>query len=188
MTYLSTPTESPLYQVDQAALGYIPNYTRVFALRPEVYGGWRQLNDAVKAGMDQRRYELATLAAARSLGSNYCSLAHVAVLRDRFYDGAALRAIAVDYHDAALDPADVAVMDFAERVAAEPASVTGVDAENLRRNGLSDVDIFQVVLAACVRRFFSGVLTAVGAVPDAVGLDPGLLAALGLHGIENASQ
>jgi alkylhydroperoxidase family enzyme len=79
-------------------------------------------------------------------------------------------------------------MDFAERVAAEPASVTGADAESLRRHGLSDVDIFQVVLAACVRRFFSGVLTAVGAVPDAVGLDPGLLAALAIYGIENASQ
>ena len=125
MTYLSTPIESPLYQVDQAALGYIPNYTRVFALRPEVSGG---------------------------------------------------------------HPADVAVMDFAERVAAEPASVTGADAESLRRHGLSDVDIFQVVLAACVRRFFSGVLTAVGAVPDAVGLDPDLLALLGAHGIENAPQ
>jgi hypothetical protein len=58
--------------------------------------------------------------------------------------------------------------------------VTQADAEVLRRHGLSDVDVFQVVVAACLRRFFSGVLDAVGATPDTVynGLDAGLRAAL----------
>lgn len=182
MTYLSTPAGSPLYSGDQAAMGYVANYTKVFALQPEVYAAWRQLGGAVKAGMDERRYELVTLAAARRLGSAYCSLAHAAILRDRFYDDAALQAIAVDHHDAQLDPVDVAIMDFAERVAADPTTVTEADAENLRQHGLSDVEIFQVVLAVCLRRFFSGALSAVGAVPDDVydGLDPGLRAALRL--------
>ena len=40
------------------------NYERAFAERPEVYAAWVQLNSAIKAGMDLRRYELATLAAA----------------------------------------------------------------------------------------------------------------------------
>ena len=40
------------------------NLERAFAERPEVYAGWMQLNGAIKAGMDLRRYELATLAAA----------------------------------------------------------------------------------------------------------------------------
>jgi uncharacterized peroxidase-related enzyme len=183
MTYLSTPAASPLYQADHAAVGYVPNYTRVFALRPEVYAGWRQLSGAVRAGMDERRYELVTLAAARRLDSTYCGLAHAAVLRDRFYDDAALRAIVVDHHNAGLGPVDVAVMDFAGRVAADPATVTAADAESLRQQGLSDVEILQVVLAACVRRFFSGVLSAVGAVPDAVydGLDADVRAALGVR-------
>jgi uncharacterized peroxidase-related enzyme len=180
MTYLDTPGESPLYEADQVAQGYIANYTRVFALQPDVYGGWRQLVGAVKAGMDERRYELVTLAAARRLGSTYCGLAHAKVLRDKFYGDEALRAIAVDHHDAELSDVDVAVMDFAEKVAADPAAVTQADAEVLRRHGLSDVDVFQVVVAACLRRFFSGVLDAVGAAPDTVynGLDAGLRAAL----------
>jgi hypothetical protein len=88
------------------------------------------------------------------------------VLGEQFYDGAALRAIVADHHQAQLDPVDVAVMDFAELVAADPTTVTEPDIARLRELGLSDVDIFQVVLAVCIRRFFSGVLSAVGAVPD----------------------
>ena len=64
-------------------------------------------------------------------------------------------------------------MDFAARVAAEPASVTQADAEDLRRHGLSDVDIFQVVLAACVRRFFRSRSPALTATADHVVQDQG---------------
>jgi len=190
MTYLSTPAESPLYQTERAALGYVPNYLRVLALRPEVYDAWQQLGEAVKAGMDMRRYELVTLTAARRLGSTYCGLAHAAVLRERFYDDATLRAIVADRHDAGLAPVDVAVMDFAERVAADPATVTEADAETLRGHGLADVDIFQIVLAVCLRRFFSGVLSAVGALPDPVfdGLHPDIRAALGTTGVGTVSR
>jgi alkylhydroperoxidase family enzyme len=37
----------------------------------------------------------------------------------------------------------------------------------LRAAGLSEVDIFHVVLAVAIRRFFAGVMDAVGAEPDA---------------------
>ena len=153
MTYLSTPAESPLYAAEEAERGYVPNYTRVFALAPAADEAWVRLATTVRDRMDLRRYHLVTLAAARAVGSAYCALAHAAVLRDRF-------------PDAGLDPVDVAVMDFAERVAASPSSVTAAHAAPLRAHGLSDVDIFQIVLAACLRRFFSGVLSATGCEPD----------------------
>jgi uncharacterized peroxidase-related enzyme len=188
MSYLSTPAEpaaeddvARLYGADRAGKGYVANYTKVFALRPEVYDAWLGLNGAIKAGMDLRRYELATLAAARRLGSSYCALAHGTVLRDRFYGAAAVHRIAVDHQDADLDPVDVAVMDFADKVAADAAGITAADVETLRRHGLSDTDIFQVVLAAAARCFFSTVLDAVGARPDSwyrTGLEPVLQEAL----------
>ena len=56
-----------MYDVDREAFGGLPNFTKAFSLRPEVYAAWRQLNGAIKANMDLRRYELATLAAARRL-------------------------------------------------------------------------------------------------------------------------
>ena len=60
------------------------NYERAFEERPDVYAAWRELLTAVKANMDLRRYELATLAAARRLRSSYCSLAHGKVLIEQF--------------------------------------------------------------------------------------------------------
>ncbi|MEV4415212.1 carboxymuconolactone decarboxylase family protein [Catellatospora sp. NPDC049609] len=171
MTYLATPADSPLYA---EANGYIPNYLRVFALAPDAYAAWQQLSGSVRDGMDLHRYELVTLAAARRLGSDYCTLAHSKVLRDHFYDEESLRAIVADHRTAGLAPVDVAVMDFADLVAADPTAVTDQHAAPLRDHGLSDQDIFQIVLAVCIRRFFSGVLSAVTATPDPALLLPPL--------------
>ena len=154
------------YETDRAAFGHVPNFTEAFSLRPEVYAAWRQLNGAIKAGMDLRRYELATLAAARRLRSSYCMLAHGTVLADQFLGAAAVQAIASDHRAAGLDEVDVAVMDLAEKVADDATSVTEADVERLRSLGLSDTDVFDVVLAAAARCFFSKALDGVGAQPD----------------------
>jgi alkylhydroperoxidase family enzyme len=110
-----------LFAEDRETLGFVANYTRLFARRPEVYRAWEQLRTAIKANLDPRRYELATLAAARRLRSSYCALAHGKVLWDQFYDAATVRGIVADHHHAGLDPVDVAVMDFAMGVEADAA-------------------------------------------------------------------
>jgi len=173
MSYLVEPEPSPdhpdvarLHNHDRARMGYVPNYTKVFALNPDVYDAWARLSGAIRAGMDLRRYELATLAAARRLRSSYCSLAHGMLLRQKFHDATTVGQIALDHHGAGLDEADVAVMDFAEKVARDAPRITAADVDALRARGLSDGDIFQVVLAAAARCFFSTVLDAVGAEPD----------------------
>jgi len=146
--------------------GRVPtNYERAFAQRPEVYAAWVELNSAVKAGMDLRRYELATLAAARRLRSSYCSLAHGTVLAERF--GEPVREIALDRRTAGLDEVDVAVMDLAERVVDDASSITDGDLQRLRDFGLSETDVMDVVLAAAARCFFSKTLDALCVEPDA---------------------
>src|SRR3954464_11041464 len=128
MTYIQTVPENEatgataaMFAADREIFGYLPNFTRAFSERPDVYAAWRQLNGAVKANMDLRRYELATLAAARRLRSSYCALAHGKVLLDNGFLGpAAVRAAAADHRSAGLDAVDVAVMDLADQVAADP--------------------------------------------------------------------
>jgi alkylhydroperoxidase family enzyme len=166
MTYLSTPAESPLYDNPLARLGYIPNWARVFALTPDAYQAWTALLAAIKAGMDERRFQLVPLTAARALSSRYCTLAYVATLSEKFFDDTTLAAILADRHNAGLDPADVAAMDFAERIAANPADAAPADIDAMHHSGLSDVDIMWIVLAVMARRFFSGTLDAVAAQPD----------------------
>jgi alkylhydroperoxidase family enzyme len=138
------------------------NLERAFALRPEVYAAWQQLAAAVKATLDERRYELATLAAARRLRSSYCSLAHGKVLAEKFYGFESVPAL-----PEGLDDADRAIMAFAEQVVADATAITQADVDELRGHGLTDEEIFDVVLAATIRCFFSKTLDALGVQPDA---------------------
>ena len=151
------------------------NYERAFASRPEVLAAWVQLNTAIKANMDLRRYELATLAAARRLRSSYCSLMHGRVLLEQF--GEPVREIALDRRAAGLDDVDVAVMDLAEKVVVDATSIDDRDLQPLLDLGLSEPEIMDVVLAAAARCFFAKTLDGLGVRPDSSlsELDPAVL-------------
>jgi uncharacterized peroxidase-related enzyme len=174
MTFIESVPESDasaaaaqMYAVDREVFGHLPNFTRAFSHRPDVYAAWRQLNGAIKASMDLRRYELATLAAARRLRSSYCMLAHGTILADQFLGPDAVQALAADPGSADLDAVDLAVMELADKVAHDATSVTQADIDLLRSHGLSDAEIFDVVAAAAARCFFSKALDGVGAQADA---------------------
>jgi len=141
------------------------NFERAFDERPGVLAAWVELNTAIKANMDLRRYELATLAAARKLRSSYCSLQHGRVLLEEF--GEPVREIALDRRTAGLDEIDLAVMDLAEKVVVDATSIDDSDRQPLRDLGLSEAQIMDVVLAAAARCFFAKTLDALGVLPDA---------------------
>ncbi|BEL02414.1 hypothetical protein Q0Z83_006050 [Actinoplanes sichuanensis] len=178
MTLLRTPDSSPLYDADRERLGYVANYSRVFALAPDVQAGWAALSKSLRTAMDPRRYQLVTLAAARRIGSRYCSLAFATALRDTCFDDAGLLDAITDR--SGLAGVEVAIMEFAELVAGDPTAVTPADVDRLRAHGLSETDIFHIVAAVAARRFFTTVLAATGTVPDEVydSLDPALRAVL----------
>jgi uncharacterized peroxidase-related enzyme len=187
MSWIRTPPEAgaseeviAAYARDRETLGYVANYTRVFANRPAVLEGWRALNGAIKASMDPRRYELATVAAALRLRSSYCSLAHGKVLVEQFDGPEAVSTLVTAPAAAPLTPVDRAVTALADKVAAGAASMTEGDLAELRDLGMDDTDILDVILAAAARCFFSSVLDAVGAEPDAAfrSLDPTVREAL----------
>ena len=168
-----------MYAADLDEDGYVANSTKAFGQRPAVFAAWRQLGGTIGGSMDRRRYELATVAAARVLRSSYCSLAHGKVLAEQFLGAERTIALATGAVDA-LDPLDAEIVRFATLVTREPASVTASDMEQLRALGLPDEEILDVVLAAAARCFFSTVLEALGVQADPAyrALDPALRAAL----------
>ena len=175
MTFIQTVPEdqadgqvAELYQADLDSDGFVNNSTKAYSLRPQALHAWEQLGLAIKSNMDLRRYELATIAAARRLRSSYCSLAHgKMMLAKGMLDAGQLRDVVVDHHDAALDPLDMAVMDLADKVTTDATSVTEKDFDRLRDLGCTDAEILDVILSAALRCFFSKVLDATGALADA---------------------
>ncbi|MGH8946514.1 MAG: carboxymuconolactone decarboxylase family protein [Acidimicrobiia bacterium] len=163
----ATGAIAQIYEGDRENLGYVPQYTQAFSHHPDAYQAWRQLISTVRGQMDLRRAELATLAAARALRSDYCSVAHAKILRDRFYDEETVLQIVSEPDRSGLDQADLAIMAFAEKAARSPISVTREDVDELRSWGLSDRDVTDVVLAVAARCFFATVIETLGAAPDA---------------------
>jgi uncharacterized peroxidase-related enzyme len=184
MTFIDTIPEddatgnvAAMYQTDRELFGHLPNFTKGLSLRPDVYAAWRQLNGAIKANMDLRRYELATVGAARRLRSSYCTLAHGSVLLDGFLSPDGVRALVEGEDAAELDAVDTAVVELADKVALDATSVTQRDVDELRSLGLTDAEILDIVLAAAARSFFSKALDGLGIEADAkyARLDPELL-------------
>ena len=156
-----------LYEEAARKHGYVPNMDKLFGLAPQVRERWGEFLAAIRDPMDLRRYELVTIAAAHALRSSYCMLAHGEVLTSKFYSPAEVAAIAADFRDAGLDNRDVAIMEFAQKVVRDATGTTQGDVDRLRGHGLTDVEIFHVAAAAAARCFFSKMLDALGALPDA---------------------
>ncbi|HJW60966.1 MAG TPA: carboxymuconolactone decarboxylase family protein, partial [Actinomycetota bacterium] len=100
-----------MYAADLDEDGYVGNSTKAFGHRPAVFAAWRQLGTTIGGAMDRRRYELATVAAARVLRSSYCSLAHGKVLAEQFLGAERTIALATGAVDA-LDPLDAEIVRF----------------------------------------------------------------------------
>ena len=150
----ATGDVAAMYDADRELRGFLPNYTQAFSHRPGVYTAWRQLVGAVTQNMDPRRYELVSVAAARVMRSTYCAAAHSIVLAEK-------------WPGTELDEVDRAVIDLAEKVARDAASVEQGDIDRLRGLGLTDAEVFDVVAAAALRSFFAKTLDGVGAQADA---------------------
>ena len=155
------------YQQQKDAWGFLPNYAGAFSARPEVARAWSQLNKTVREAMDRRRFEIATIGAARALRSTYCTAAHSKFLRDECNDESAMIAIAGEPNGSGLTEEDRAVYGFAAKVARDAASIQQEDIDRLREFGFADTDIADVVFAAAARSFFTRVLDGLGAQLDA---------------------
>ena len=171
--FIDVPDESDLdadtsdwFERQRTAWGYLPNYALPFARHADVARAWGALDKAIRSHMDRRRFEIATIAAARAYRSTYCVAAHAKFLRDECGDEQSMRAIAADPSGAALDPTDRAVMEFATKVAVDAAAITSADVQVLRSHGLGDAEIADVVFAAAARAFFTKVLDALGVQAD----------------------
>jgi uncharacterized peroxidase-related enzyme len=177
MSILETVPESAatgfvaeMYADDIADQGYVASHTKVMALNPEAYEAWEGLIRAIAGPMNKRRYELVTLAAALGAKSQHCRLAHGRKSL-KYIDEDQLVAIAADYRTARLSDAEVAMMEFAEKVSTASATMTDADSERLREVGFSDREIVDITLAAAARNYYSRAVQALAVDVDVL---PGL--------------
>ncbi|MET0811898.1 MAG: carboxymuconolactone decarboxylase family protein [Microbacterium sp.] len=175
----SDPRVAAKYAEDLHADGFVYRHTQAMQIDPEVHDLFDAITGSLARSLGIRTYELATLGAARALGSAHCLLAHGRrSLREEVLDEDALAALARG-DDSGLSTADAAVVRFAERLSTDAAAMTEADSQSLRDVGFSDREIVDIALAAGARNFFSRTLQALAVpVDDVPGLSPSLVDAL----------
>lgn len=177
MAYIETTTPGDaqgevraMYERQQAAYGYVPNYAKVFCHRPEIMKLWADLQYGIRKHIDKRRFELVTVAAAHAMKSSYCSLAHGKTLT-KFFSADEVRAIVDEDGGGPLSDTEIAMMRLARKVVRDASSVTDEDFTTLRDHGISDGEIFDIVATAAARSFFAKLVEGLGAAADVAYLD-----------------
>jgi alkylhydroperoxidase family enzyme len=155
-----------MYERQQAHYGYLPNYAKVFCYRPEIMRLWAQLQSGIKRHMDKRRFELVTFAAASTLRSTLCTLAHGKVLTE-FFSAADVQAMARGEAPTSLTAAEKAMVVFAREVARDASAITHDDVGKLRQHGFTAAEVFDITATAAARAFFTKVVESLGVEVDA---------------------
>lgn len=155
-----------MYERQQSAWGYVPNYAKVFCHRPEVLARWGRLLAEIKRPMDLRRFELVTFAAAHELRHTACALTHGKALA-AFIGEEQVLALALGDDTDQLSDAEKAIARFARKIAADASRITSGDVGVLRSHGLSDEEIFDIAATAAGRAFFTKLLDSLGVEGDA---------------------
>ena len=150
-----------MYERQQSFWGFVPNYAKVFCYRPEIMGLWAQLQAGIKRHMDKRRFELITFAAAHTLRSTLCSLAHGKALT-AFFSPADVQLMARGASPAPLTAAEAAMMSFARKVARGSFAVSASDVAELKKHGFTDAEVFDIAATVAARAFWTGVIESLG--------------------------
>ena len=91
-------------------------------------------------------------------------------------------AVAKYWRQVIQDPQEIAMLNFSEKVAGDAWRMTEDDIQQLRQVGFSDVEILEIVAAACYRVYISKFADALGVALDRHYLQnsPALVEALSL--------
>ena len=169
--FLQPPPASPaterFYQGDRDDQGYVANFSRLWARRPEVFTEFAalrmRLTDA--SSLSPRDLGVLVCATAASLGDSYCALAWGKRLAEAA-DPATAAAVLSGAAGAVVTARDRALAVWARKVARDPNSTTRADVDRLRGAGLSEQEIFEATVFVGFRLAFSSVNDALGLRPD----------------------
>ena len=159
-----------MYERQQTSYSYVPNYAKVFGHRPEVMVRWGRLLAEIRRPMDDRLFELATFAAAFELKNTACALAHGQQLAT-FINEEGVQALAAGQPDGVITEAEIAVLNFAMKVARDASTGSQQDVDTLRAHGYSDAEVFDISTAVAGRSFLAKILDALGVETDVTAMD-----------------
>jgi uncharacterized peroxidase-related enzyme len=136
-------------------LGFVPNVLKAYAFDMTKLSAFVAMyNDLMltPSGLSKLEREMIAVAVSSHNRCYYCLVAHGAAVRQLSSDAPLGELMAMNYRAARLSKRERAMLDFAVKLTAEPWLVEEEDREQLRRDGFSDRDIWDI---AAVAGFFN---------------------------------
>ena|SRR5688572_3272439 len=133
--------------VVQEKSGFVPNVFLALAHRPAEFRAFFAYHDALmekEGGLTKAEREMIVVATSAANQCLYCVVAHGAILRIRAKNPRVADQVAVDYRKAEITPRQMAMLEFALKVARAPVEVGEADFAAMRAAGFGDEDIWDV--------------------------------------------
>jgi uncharacterized peroxidase-related enzyme len=131
----------------QEKAGFIPNVFLALAHRPDEFRAFFAYHDALMlrdSALTKAEREMIVVATSGVNHCLYCVVAHGAILRIYAKNPLVADQVAVDHRKADITPRQVAMLDFAVKLARTPEAVVEADREALRAHGFSEEDIWDI--------------------------------------------
>jgi uncharacterized peroxidase-related enzyme len=128
--------------------GFIPNVFRALAWRPDEFRAFFQYHDALmdkeSPGLSMAEREMIVVATSARNRCQYCVIAHGAIVRIRARNPLLADQLASNYRKADITPRQLAMLDFAVKIASQADEVDEQDFSRLREAGFDDDDIWDI--------------------------------------------
>lgn len=131
----------------QEKAGFVPNVFLALAHRPDEFRAFFAYHDALMekdGGLTKAEREMIVVATSGANNCLYCVVAHGAILRVRAKNPRVADQVATNYRKAEITPRQLAMLDFAMKVALRSDAVDEADFAALRTHGFSDDDIWDI--------------------------------------------
>lgn len=127
--------------------GFIPNVFSKLTRRPDEFRAFFAYHDALMerdSGLSKGEREMIVVVTSAINHCLYCVVAHGAIARIREKSTVLADQLATDYTRADISERQMAMLDFACKVARDSAAITDADFSVLHEHGFSDEDIWDI--------------------------------------------
>jgi len=163
------PTNTPALQIFKQHLGLLPRVFRAQMSRPDVVDSQAKLIETLlfaKGALTRVQKEFILLAVSGANQNIYFPAVHSQTLKFLGVEPEVAHQITLDHPQPNLSDQDIALLDFARRLAQQPHTVAADDVEQLRVRGFSEEQILEAVLMVGLTNLLNVVQMGLGTEPD----------------------
>jgi uncharacterized peroxidase-related enzyme len=157
------------FQKCRDKLGMVPNVLQAYALRPAKLAAFAKLYNEIMladSGLSKLEREMIAVVVSSANRCYYCLVAHGQAVRALSGDPQLGEMMVMNYRVAKLSERERIMLDFVWKLTTRPQDIAEADREDLRAQGFSEEDIFDVCDTAAFFNYTNRVAHGIDMMPN----------------------